>query len=982
MKKNLLLLYCCFAFFSSHGQSAMGIPDIINYPKQVYNAGTQSWDVKQDRNGILYFANNDGMLSFDGNYWKTYRLPPAKTHARCIEIAPDNKIYVGAQDDIGYFMPAPNGQLQYTSLKNLLPPNDQSVSEVWDAISYGGDIFFRSDVKILQYTKGRFIIHRPQTQWRFLGLSNNVLLAQDRKNGLYSFTNGEWKPLVDAAAFPPDFLVSAFLPLGKDSSLLVTTRSGFYVLSNNKVTPFAPAGLAAVTDKLVFGACNIANGNIALATRLAGCFIINRTGSIINHFSIREGLQNSNVYNVFADRSSNLWLCLDNGIDFIAYNNAIKHIYPELQNNGSGYASIIHNNAIYLGSSNGLFRSPLQNTGDLTTENNAFEPVAKTGGQVWNLTAVNGQLLMGHHEGAFIINGNTAQQLSSWTGYWNFVPISSIPPSPVIIAGNYRGVSFFKYEGNTFKSIDSNLLFESSRFLTVLNDDKTVWIGHPYKGLYKLQWGNSNDIKIQHTGTSTAPLGINKNFIFKVRNNIVLTTEKGIYEYNSKLDSFQLSAFFSNILKNIPVSYLKEDAAGNIWFVTGSSVGVIDMSETKPRVIFIPELNHHIVSGFENINPVDSRNIIIGGEKGFYHINYEQYKRNNNRSIEVHLSTVQSIGKKDSLLFGGYFNNIYGSTQVKDAIPTVAYSNNSFHFEYSSTLYGQQANIEFSYYLKGFDRQWSDWQRKTEKDYTNLPAGNYTFLIKCRNGAGNESAAASFSFYVLPPWYQTWWAWCIYALLFACCVYLWYKQQQKKFLRQQKEKLKLQQQRHLEEQRELQYQHNIELEKNEKEIIKLKNDNLQAQIEMKNAELATNAMNLVQKSELLSGIKEQLLQLKNNGEQGKESKDLKKVISIINKELEINNDWDQFAVHFDEVHTNFLTTLKKNYPSLTSSELKLCAYLRLNLTSKELAQLMNISVRGVETSRYRVRKKLGLSAEQSLFDLLFAVDAGNGNPKQ
>lgn len=263
--------------------------------------------------------------------------------------------------------------------------------------------------------------------------------------------------------------------------------------------------------------------------------------------------------------------------------------------------------------------------------------------------------------------------------------------------------------------------------------------------------------------------------------------------------------------------------------------------------------------------------------------------------------------------------------------------------------------------------------KKTEKDYTNLPAGTYSFLIKCRNGTSNESAVSAYTFHVLPPWYQTWWAYLIYVLLFATGVYLWYKQQQRKFLAQQKEKLKVQQQKHQEEQRDLQYQHQLEIEQNEKEIIKLKNENLQTQIENKNSELATNAMSLVQKSELLSKIKEELIVLKNNSEAGKESKEFKKVISIINKELEISNDWDQFAVHFDEVHTNFLTTLKKNYPALTSSELKLCAYLRLNLTSKEIAQLMNISIRGVETSRYRVRKKFGLSAEHNLFDLLFSV---------
>ncbi|WP_462249216.1 ligand-binding sensor domain-containing protein [Ferruginibacter sp.] len=973
MRIFLSILFFLLIHVVGFSQNAMGIPDIINYPKQLYNAGTQSWDVKQDKNGILYFANNDGLLTFDGYYWKTFKMP-TKTRMRCVEIGKDNNIYVGAQDDIGFFAPTENGKLVYQSLKKLLPESEQSLSEIWDVVSYGGDIFFRSDVKILQYRNNSFIIHKPLSQWRFLGVSNNLLLAQDRKNGLFAFKNGKWEPLIEAAKFPPEFYVSAFIPIGKDSSLIITVKNGLYILTgNNQLSQFLSTDLSAITDKLVFGACIIDNGRIAIATRLNGCFIIDKKGTIINHFSIREGLQNSNVYNIFADRSNNLWLCLDNGIDFIAYNSAIKHIYPEIQNNGSGYTSIIYKDALYLGSSNGLFKNPLHKISDLSFENSAFEPVSNTGGQVWSLTELNGQLLMGHHEGGFSIENNTAKLLSNWTGFWTFKPISNIPPSPIIVAGNYRGISFFKYQDKVLKNIDSNRLLESSRFLEVANDDKTVWVGHPYKGLYKLQWNNNNEIKIKQYTPNNAPLGINHNFLYKIRNNIMLTTEKGVYEYNAKTDSFEVSKFFSGILKNIPISYLKEAPGGNIWFVSRASVGVIDMSASTPKVFFIPELYNHLVSGFEHINPIDTKNTIIGGEKGFYHINFDKYKSNVNKTIAVHISTVLAIGKQDSLLFGGYFGNVNNIKQEASKIPGIAYSSNSFHFEYSSTLYGQQANIEFSYFLKGFDQEWSDWLKKTEKDYTNLPAGTYSFLIKCRNGTANESAVSTYTFHVLPPWYQAWWAYVIYVLLFAAGVYLWYKQQQRKFLAQQKEKLKIQQQKHVEEQRDLQYQHQLEIEQNEKEIIKLKNENLQTQIENKNSELATNAMSLVQKSELLSKIKDELIVLKNNSEAGKESKEFKKVISIINKELEISNDWDQFAVHFDEVHTNFLTTLKKNYPALTSSELKLCAYLRLNLTSKEIAQLMNISIRGVETSRYRIRKKFDLSAENTLFDLLFSI---------
>lgn len=973
-----IILYLLFYGFcpSAIAQNTMGIPDIINYSKQAYKAGTQSWDVKQDGNGILYFANNDGLLSFDGHYWKTLHLP-TKTHLRSIEIGADNRIYTGSQDDVGYFSPSENGELKYHSLKHLLPPAEQSFNEVWDIVIYEGDIFFRSDVKILQLKNNRFIVHKPLSQWRYLGLSNGLLLAQDRSKGLYKFTGEKWEPLVGAASFPPDLYVSGLLPFGKDSSLLVTTKAGLFVLSGSRATSLHSPDLEKISRELISSACLISNELIVLSTRLNGCYIITRDGKIINHFSIKEGLQNNNIYSLFSDRSNNLWLCLDNGIDFIAYDNAIKHIYPAADRNGSGYASAIYKNALYLGCSNGLFRSPLSAGKDLSFERAAFGPVANTGGQVWNLTEINGQLLMGHHEGAFIVKDYTANLLSSWTGFWTFKPISNFPPSQVIVGGNYRGISFFTYENQQFRNIDSNLLIESSRFLVIDNDRKTVWVGHPYKGLYKLNWNSRNEVQVKHYTPENAPLGINNNFLFHIRNGIVLTTETGTYEYNNKTDVFEPSAFFNQVTGKMPLSYLQEDSSGNIWFVSGSTMGVIVMSGKKPQVVFFPELDHKLVAGFEHINPIDASNILVGGEKGFYHIDFKKYRENKKDSIQVHLSVVQALGTKDSLLFGGFYQRFTDSRQATKDPPIIPHNNNSFHFEYSCTLYGQQENVEFSYKLKGFDNQWSEWTRKTEKDYTNLPAGAYTFMIKCRNGEAGESPVRSYPFKVLPPWYQTWWAWLLLTLLLAVCFGILNQFQKKKFLQQQKETLRRQKHEYEEESNRLLYLHQLEIEKNEKEIIRLKNEKLQAQLESKNSELAGNAMSLVQKSELLSRIKEQLILLRQDAGSDTASKEFKKVINTINKELEISNDWEQFSVHFDEVHTNFLTQLKKNYPDLTSSELKLCAYLRLNLSTKEIAQLMNISVRGVETSRYRVRKKLNLTAEKNLINALF--EAGNSD---
>jgi DNA-binding CsgD family transcriptional regulator len=231
---------------------------------------------------------------------------------------------------------------------------------------------------------------------------------------------------------------------------------------------------------------------------------------------------------------------------------------------------------------------------------------------------------------------------------------------------------------------------------------------------------------------------------------------------------------------------------------------------------------------------------------------------------------------------------------------------------------------------------------------------------------GNESAVAEYSFSILPPWYQTSWAYLIYVGVFVGLNYLMFYWLRRIFRRQQA--------RHEEEQKRLQYLHQLEIEKSEKEIVKLKNEKLESEIEHKNTELASAAMHLVQKGELLGNIREELMRMKKgaNGD-GAAAEEFKKMLRILGEENKMDKDWEQFAVHFDKVHSDFLQILKSVYPQLSAHELKLCAYLRMNLSSKEIAQLENISVRGVEISRYRLRKKLHIPTEINLFDFLMEL---------
>jgi ligand-binding sensor domain-containing protein/DNA-binding CsgD family transcriptional regulator len=960
MKKLLILLSFPFAVF---GQNTIGLPDVINYSKQSYSAGLQNWDIKQDKNGIIYIANNEGLLSFDGKYWNLYPLPN-KTIVRSVEIGLDHHIYIGGQDELGYFAPAQNGKLQYHSLTHLIPAKDKSFSDVWDIVSVNKDVFFRSSTKIFRFNNDEVATFNAVSEWSFLGFCNGHLYAHDYEAGLMQFENDVWKPLNIKNELPVNDPVTGILPIVKDSIVITTLKNGLFILSNSKITKLQSVNNQLFENDRIYSSTSINAEWIAIATNNSGVYIIDLKGNIIQSFSKKEGLQNNNVLCIFLDNQRNLWLGLDNGVDFVAYNSAIKHITP-LFLDGPGYTAIVHENRLFAGTSNGLYSVELQPMKDLSFSKGNFVQVTNTKGQTWGLAEINNQLLLGHHEGAFVINNNVAKPVSLINGFWNFVPLSATYPTAQIVAGNYKGLFLFDFINGEFKLNKKIAGFEeSSRFVAIDKEDH-IWVSQPYHGLYKLSKKTDTSYTItSYSEKNGLPSALN-NHVYKIKNELVVATEKGVYSYNQTKDLFEPSAFYKKLLGDQSIRYLKDDALGNIWFVHEKTVGMIDLSGKEPSIIYLPELTNKMLSGFEFIYPVNESNLFLGGEKGFYHINIEKYKQNV-PNLQVQVRTVRIINQADSLIFGGYFKDV-NEKQIQENkdIPEINSSWKTILLEFTSSLFGYQTNLEYSYRLKGFDQNWTDWTKRTEKEYSNLRAGNYTFEVKVRNNLGNESPVATYSFKVLPPWYQTIWANIFYFILIGGLFYTLFKWQEKKF--------RLQQLKYEEEQKKLLYIHELEISKTESELVTLRNENLEADINYKNSELASSAMHLVKKGELITKVKSDLLHVMKGIENQQAAGEIKKMLKALSEDENMDKEWENFTKHFDKVHSDFLVALKEKHPNTTSNELKLCAYLRMNLSTKEMAQLMNISVRGVEISRYRLRKKLGISSETNLFHYLMSI---------
>jgi len=968
MKKytiKLSLLILVLIPFFGRGQNTIGLPEILNYSKIEYKAGLQNWDFKQDKNGIIYVANNEGLLSFDGTYWKLYPLPN-KTIVRSVTIGADNHIYVGGQDELGYFSPGPNGKLVYHSLVDLLPQNDRNFADVWDIAYFNSEVFFRTSRSIIRYAHKKISIGLAPSNWSYLGECKGKLYAHDIKTGLLQFEDEKWKPLPSANL--TDVEVTSILSI-KDDMILTTLKHGLYRYNQTGAAKIISPTTLSIEKQRIYTATAINNEWIGIGTTNSGVLIIDEKGGLIQSLSKPEGLQNYNILSIFADNQNNLWVGLNNGIDCIGFNKAIKHINPNFQD-ASAYSSMLYKDQLYVGTSSGLYSVPLQGTGDLSFNRGEFKTIANTTGQVWSLANINDQLFLAHHEGAFLVENNSAKQISSQAGFWNFQTMRDGLGANRIVAGNYTGLVYLsadgnKATGNKFAAKPIQQYTESSRYVAV-NEGASIWVSHPFHGLYKINKDTSgqNAVPKLYTNQNGLPSILN-NHVYNLKEEIVVATEKGVYGYDEQLDQFVPHPYYQKLLGSQSLRYLKEDKEGHIWFVHEKQLGVVDMSAKTPKIIYIPELNNKLLSGFEMVYPVNGNNIFIAAENGLIHLNYDKYKKSN-YTLQVQIREVRVMGEKDSVLYGGYFGNINDKQiQPKQNSPKLKKQWGTIHFEFASSLFGLQNNLEYSYRLNGLDKNWSKWNSKTEKEYTNLPAGTYTFEIKVRNNFGEESEVAHYQFTILPAWYLSEWAYATYVILFFLIIFTLIRWQRKKFITQEH--------KHEEEQKQLNYLKQLEIDKAKNKVTEIKNEKLQLEIDNKNTELLNFTMHLVQKGELLSNLKTHMSKMTKVLENSSGLDELKKMIKVINDAEKMDNDWENFVYHFDKAHNSFTMNLKQRYPKLTANELKLCTFLRLNLSTKEIAQLMNISLRGVELSRYRLRKKLELPTETSLFEFFNAI---------
>lgn len=640
---------------------------------------------------------------------------------------------------------------------------------------------------------------------------------------------------------------------------------------------------------------------------------------------------NNTVLDLFLDDSGNIWAGLDYGISNIDLKSSFRSFQDNRGEIGSVYASFEQNGDLYLGTNQGLY---LKKSSDSN-----FNLIDGTNGQVWFVGEIGGQILCGHDSGTFLIKEDNAIKVSDRLGTWLVKKYSD----GIYIQGHYNGISFLKQNRDSFESLPMLPDFPHSSKFIEIDDDKQVWISNEHKGVFRMILNDSlselnqiENYKFEEESGITSSL-------FKFHDSLYYSSRENIYQYNETENQFSARNRVNSLIQNldrISGKMISEQGQNRLWGFAKEGIFSIEPAKLSKdynlNFTFIDQDFRNIAVGYENIAELNGSEYLLGIANGYLRFKtYEKLKHDTSIKLNaVEISALESSGKKVSLEKDGDFD----------------FKHNNIVFHYSAPVHDKYLNALYSYRLEGLSSKRSNWDSSPEANFKNLGSGDYTFQVRAKIG-DSISNIAEYKFSIARPFYLSNLAIIAYSvgfILILFLVHLLNRRHHKRKLAQNERALRMK---------------NLEAEQ---EIIKLKNEKLEQDMANKNRELAVSTMSLIKKNEFLTSIKDKL---KSSGDSAK----VHSVIRTIDKDISEEDNWQFFKKAFSNADKDFFKKVKAKHPELTSNDLKLCAYLRLNLSSKEIAPLLNISVKSVEIKRYRLRKKMDLDRETNLTDYILEL---------
>lgn len=750
--------------------------------------------------------------------------------------------------------------------------------------------------------------------------------------------SGDFHPL---PGVPFKSRMVTILPYDDGRDLVVTLSDGLYLLGGERLTRLNTDEDRFLRNTRLNRACISANGNYILGSSSDGCLSIDRHGNSNWRLDSSTGLSDNAILGLCSDSEGNIWAATDAGISMIMGESGPKYIAELSPSVGAVYCSYSDGNRLYIGTNQGLY------TADLDEEKNLHDMrrIPRIEGNVWYIDNFDGQILCGTNGETWELSRSGASPVHSSNIGGTCMAAGKIHGQDILVQGTYTELCIFMRRNGRWEyshRIEGFVQPISSIGIDYLGN---TWAAHNEEGMYRIRLDRSlNRIETLDYYPSLRTGGDGTRLsVCSFEGRIVFADGESFYIYDDIRDRIipfeRLNTDLGRFSSATHISPAPDNAW---WFIKEEEAGLFEPQEKHGDSADL-ELSYTLPFSIFNSRTVDSRTDIKAvGQEGSIVALY-----NSLAWIDADLTdSAKSQGQVRSKLI---LRGIRLSDGRKDDCRRLELGSEFYSIPFKYRLIGidftcpqfsERDNIGFRYILHGRDKAWTDLGLSESIDLSYLPEGRYTLAIEARSGSGELVDNTSVALRIQAPFHRSTIAKILYALailgIFALIVITTL--------------------RHFREQKQ-----------------ELERQRLENELDAKSRELTLSTMNLPRKNELLRDVKREMEEQKKSLGDALPDRYYRKVVSSIDKFLDKDDDWEVFEQNFNRIHNGFFKTLKSGYPDLTPSDLRFCAYLCLNLSSKEIASMMNISLKGVEAARYRIRKKLSLPSDVSLSEFLMGI---------
>ncbi|MCG3154925.1 MAG: Adaptive-response sensory-kinase SasA [bacterium] len=820
--------------------SELGKPILTAWRPNEYGAEPQNWAIVQDDRGVMYIGNNSGIVEYDGVSWRLVRLP---NKGACRSLAKDEngRIYAGGKGDFGYLAPDSIGQMRFVSLLPQVPEDMRNFTNVWQTHYSRGSIWFNAGNHLFRWTPsaspsqdaaraGEMKCWKSSSSFGTSFLVDDVLYFRQSKKGLLYMESDSLQLVSNSELFASELFTNEYIPvmlpfptLSPDSSsgisakagipaaqkpldsrargsdvtskmalphpLLVVTRGqGLFRYDGQTLHPFKTEADEFLRRNSVFSPGVLLNeGRLLLGTITGGAALLDRHGKLLQIIDRNSGLTDNTVYNLYSNpaRPETQWLALSNGIAHVdatgpfstfAADRGLEGIVGDIQR---------HRGVLYATSILGISW--------LDTTSGNFKPVKTVTETAVDLLTIEGQLLAATTEGVYSLNGDHAAFVRRAIRAAIFC--RSRQDHQRVFVGLFNGLTSMRLENGAWHD-EGRLPDRQDEIRTLVEmNDGTLWAGTRAAGVLRLTfppnrkhvWENVQ-VELFKAQRGLPDGGV---AVYEINGVPYFTMLDNIYRFDTAQQQFVVDSTFM-VVPTDGGWILNEDQRGRVW-VLGKGMALGTRRENGSYQWLKAPFLRYSDRSIYTVHSEEDGVVWFGGPDGI--IRYDSNVSVND-TADYPALVRRVVAGEDSLIFGGAIldglssltNERFDIRSTPSALrPLLSYAHNNLRFAYSASAFEDAGRLQFQTWLEGFDEHWSNWNSKTEKEYTNLPEGDYHFRVRAKNIYEHVSQEGVYSFSILPPWWRRWWAYAFYGLLLAAGVFAVDRIQRRRLLKKERE---------------------------------------------------------------------------------------------------------------------------------------------------------------------------------------------------